>query len=519
MAKSRILVVEDEPVVALDIRNRLETLGYAVSGCAASGEEALARVAQDQPDLVLMDVWLHGSRDGIETAQTIRRQFGLPVVFITACSDDETLARVKNSDSFGIIYKPFTVRDLYVAIEMALGKYHLERKLQDERNLLRTIIDVLPDSVYVKDLQSRFLIANQTVARRMGVKTPDELIGKTDFDFYPQEVAQQFFADEQQIIRSGQPLVNKEEPSVADGQARWLLTAKVPLCDRQGKVIGLVGTGRDITTRKKAQLAQQQMQQKIQEYEKLQSIGVLAGGIAHDFNNLLMDIQGNVDLALMKLPADAPAAGFLVNIHNACQRAVQWIRQLLAYAGRSAVPQTTLVDLAELIQEVLRTLAPAMGKKIRVVLDLADNLPRFHTDAAQIQQVLLNVITNAVEALSGREGEIRIASGQVQPDQSQPAEDDRGAPAAGQCCYIEVADTGCGMDAATQARMFEPFFTTKFTGRGLGLSAVSGIVRSHGGDIRVTSVPERGTTVRILLPCEPSAGAGGPANAGAPVPP
>ncbi|MEP7345786.1 MAG: ATP-binding protein [Gemmatimonadaceae bacterium] len=241
------------------------------------------------------------------------------------------------------------------------------------------------------------------------------------------------------------------------------------------------------------------LEEQLREAQKLESLGVLAGGIAHDFNNLLVSVLGNAGIALEELPEDSPAREYLRDIESGARRAADLVRQMLAYAGKGRLV-VERVDLSHLVREMLRLLTSSISRK--AVLDFvpADPGPQVEGDATQIAQVAMNLITNASDALGESSGVIRIRTGIM-----RHVPDDGGSYlgatlAAGDCAFISVSDTGSGMDSATRERMFEPFFTTKFTGRGLGLAAVLGIVRSHGGSIQVTSEVGAGTIVRVLLP-------------------
>ncbi len=242
------------------------------------------------------------------------------------------------------------------------------------------------------------------------------------------------------------------------------------------------------------------LEAKVQQAQKLESLGVLAGGIAHDFNNLLVGILGNADLALLDLPPESPARQSVRDIEVAARRATELVRQMLAYSGKGRFVVEPL-DLGLVVEEMLHLLEASVSKKAHLRLDLAPGLPRVEGDATQLRQVLMNLILNASDAIGDRSGVVSVRTGAMRCDRayldgSFMASD---APA-GPYVFVEVSDTGVGMERATIERIFDPFFSTKFTGRGLGLAAVLGIVRSHRGAIKVRSELGRGTTVRVLLP-------------------
>ena len=269
-----------------------------------------------------------------------------------------------------------------------------------------------------------------------------------------------------------------------------------------GEIIGRVLSFRDVTARVSAEKERLALERKLLETQKLESLGVLAGGIAHDFNNLLAAVLGNVSLAAMQIPPDSPARPFLGSIETTTHRAAELCKQMLAYSGKGRFVVQP-VNVNALIQEMAELLRISISKNISLSFNLAAVHP-VAADATQIRQVVMNLIINASEAIgTEKTGVVSLRSGVCQMTQAALAEAYL-APElpAGEYLYIEVADSGCGMDAMTKARIFDPFFTTKFTGRGLGLAAVLGIVRGHRGAIKVESAVGHGTTFRVLLPAQ-----------------
>jgi signal transduction histidine kinase len=252
--------------------------------------------------------------------------------------------------------------------------------------------------------------------------------------------------------------------------------------------------------RRAAEAAARDMEAQVAYAQKLESLGVLAGGIAHDFNNLLVGVLGNAGLVLADLEPDSPLRPPVEQIETAAVRAAELTDQMLAYSGRGPFT-TAAVDMTGLVREMGRLLEAVLSKKARVRYDCDPDLPAVDGDAAQLRQVVMNLLTNASEALGDGDGEIQVTVSrrEVSPE-ALAACQVRGDALPGPAIAIVVADTGCGMDEETSRRIFDPFFTTKFTGRGLGLAAVAGIVRGHRGAIRISSAPGRGTTFTVLLP-------------------
>jgi signal transduction histidine kinase/ActR/RegA family two-component response regulator len=242
--------------------------------------------------------------------------------------------------------------------------------------------------------------------------------------------------------------------------------------------------------------------------QKLESLGILAGGIAHDFNNLLVSVLGNAGLALAELSSTSPVRSRLVDIELAAQRAAELTRQMLAYAGRGRFV-VQRVNLSDLVVELITLLRTVVARTADIDVRLADNLPEVEADASQLRQVVMNLVTNAADAIGSAPGRIEITTGRMTTTREYLSQACVGQDVEpGQFVFVEIADTGCGMSDETLARIFDPFFTTKVTGRGLGLAAVLGIVRSHRGAIAVESTPGVGTRFRLLLPTAVSAAAG-----------
>lgn len=260
---------------------------------------------------------------------------------------------------------------------------------------------------------------------------------------------------------------------------------------------------RDITFRKLAEEERKRAETQMQQVQKLESLGVLAGGIAHDFNNLLMTIVAHAGLAAKKLPADAQSRDHLLKIEQAALRGGELANQMLTYAGKGK-PFIQAINLSKLVEEMGHLLAVSISKRVSLFYELAQSLPWVSVDPAQMRQVVMNLIINASEAIGDREGNITLRTGKMFVTEDYLSECHvRGQFTNEECVYLEVADTGIGVDPESVEKIFDPFFTTKFTGRGLGLAALLGIVRAHGGAIRVSSQVGQGTAFRIIVPGVP----------------
>lgn len=297
--------------------------------------------------------------------------------------------------------------------------------------------------------------------------------------------------------------VQEEYPVILPtGEERWFWEKGCGVYSESGKLIALEGFIADLTDLKNAEKDRIELERKMLQTQKLESLGVLAGGIAHDFNNILMAILGHADLALEELSPMSPARESISEIEKASKRAADLCRQMLAYSGRGRFV-VEMIILRDLVDEMVHLLKTSISKKAGLVLNLEKNLPAVKGDATQIRQILMNLVINASDAIGDKEGTITISTGSMNCDRSFfkdscIAEN----PEEGHYVWLEVSDTGCGMDKETLSRIFEPFFTTKFTGRGLGMSAVIGIIQGHKGALKIISEPGKGTTFRILLPAE-----------------
>ena len=272
-----------------------------------------------------------------------------------------------------------------------------------------------------------------------------------------------------------------------------------------GNPVRIAGTFQDITERKKMEEEQRNLQAQVQHAQKLESLGVLAGGIAHDFNNLLAAMLGYASLADQELSEGSPAKSHILEVIKAAQRAADLTKQMLAYSGRGAFVLHP-VHISECCEEMAKLLEVVISKNVTLSRQLERELPLIEADKGQISQIVMNLITNASEAMGDAPGVIALRTGIVDADEKYLAATylNEGLPA-GPYVFIEVSDTGIGMGEETIAKMFDPFYTTKFTGRGLGMAAVLGIVRGHRGAIKVESKIGHGTSVRVLLPSDPDA--------------
>lgn len=286
-----------------------------------------------------------------------------------------------------------------------------------------------------------------------------------------------------------------------EGEHRWVRTRTAAIRDEATGELIIYSAGHDVTDERAAADQHSKLLDRVREAQKLESLGALAGGVAHDFNNLLSVILGNASILASEIPKDSPLHSRAQRIQISSRMAAELTNQMLTYAG-SAPRMTGMIDLTRLVEEMATLLDSG---DVRIATELEDGLPQISGGAAQIRQVVLNLVTNASEALVDGGGEVRLCTGVMHAD-AEYLSDVRASEnlKEGEFVYLEVSDTGAGMDAETLARLFDPFFSTKLSGRGLGLAVVQGIVRSHAGGIKVESREGEGTTFRVLFPVGPN---------------
>ncbi len=387
--------------------------------------------------------------------------------------------------------------DTIVASERALRAS--TQALSESLRRQREILDNIPDLAWLKDRDGRYVAVNATFTQTFSIREEDA-VGRTDADFFPASLATRLGEHDAEVQGSGQQLRFEDKYLDRVGQWRDIDTIIRPIVDATGVLVGTMGIARDITERMRTDEERRRLEERMQRSQRMESLGVLAGGIAHDFNNLLVGVMGNAELARDVAGTPSEVKEALTDIETAARRAAELTRQLLAYAGRGQFVVEQM-NLSTLVRETAALLRAAVSRKAELTLDLAQGLPNVEVDATQVRQVVMNLITNASEALGDNAGTITLRTWSLELDRDllavfRGSEDLR----PGSCVAVSVTDTGAGIPEASLERVFDPFFTTKFTGRGLGLAAVLGIVRAHEAGIRVESREGKGTTFTLVFP-------------------
>ncbi|OGP28979.1 MAG: hypothetical protein A2Z26_04905 [Deltaproteobacteria bacterium RBG_16_66_15] len=499
-----ILIVEDARESLTPLTETLSAEGYAVRS-AGSGDLALAIAAANLPDLILLDIRM----PGMEGFEALRRLHAaeetrdIPVVILGAATGTAERVEVLKLGAVDFVSKPFHQEELLSRIRTHLELSRSRRRLRESEAFILAVMDNLPIGIAVNSVDPgvSFSYMNDNFPRcyrttRSALADPN---GFWDAVYEDPEFREEIKKKVLDDCASGDPARMRWTmvPITRKGEETTFVSAmNTPI---PGKPL-MISTVWDVTEHKRAEEEQRKLDRKVQHAQRLESLGMLAGGIAHDFNNILMAVLGHAELAMVKLPPMSPARNALAEIITAARNAADLCRQMLTYSGRTS-SALEKIDLRELVEEMSHLLKTAISKKALLNLNLDRDLIPIRGDPSQIRQILMNLIINASEAIGDRSGVITVAAGATRCDRDYLESTELGdAIPPGLYMHLEVADTGCGMDARTKARVFEPFFSTKFTGRGLGLAAVLGIVRAHKGALKVYSEPGKGTTFKILFP-------------------
>lgn len=401
-------------------------------------------------------------------------------------------------------------RDTHGRVQRIIGttqditeRKRAEEALQRSERKYRDLVETSHDLIWAVDAMGRWSFVNARGAKALYGYEPHEMLGRHFTEFMTPERAASERLKFQEAAAGATFFGYETEHLRKDGSTAFLRFNAIPVFV-DGRFAGVTGTATDLTERRRAEEQRRHLELQIQQAQKLESLGVLAGGIAHDFNNLLTSILGYADLALLDLPAHSPAHGFIEKAMDGARQAAELTKQMLAYSGKGRFVLEP-INLSVLTEDMTRLLQVSISKKCVIRYNLLPNLPSVEADAAQMRQIIMNLIINASEAIGDSSGVIAISTGAMHCDRAYLADTclDEQLPE-GLYVYLEVADTGCGMSEETRAKVFDPFFTTKFTGRGLGLSAVMGIVRGHRGAIKCYSELGKGTTFKVLFPASPA---------------
>ena len=496
--KLRVLILEDSPMDAEIVLRELRRAGYAPEWQRVETESAFLAALETAPELILSDYNLPNF-DGLRAVALVRgRGLETPFILISGMEgEDHAVAAIKQgADDY--LLKDRLAR-LGSAVAHALESQRLrtarrqsEAALAGEHELLRTVIDNLPGYIFAQDTAGRYLVSNRAHGQWLCGPDATKLIGKTAFDFFPEETARAFAADDETVMRTGQPVLEREETTEVDGQRHWYQLAKLPLRDQHGQIIGLVGLKIDITARKS-------LEEQLLRAQRMEAIGALAGGIAHDLNNTLAPIL--MASEFLKISTKDPETAHIIDtIHDSAQRGAGMVKQILTFACGTA-GERGVVQVKHLLRDMIGIARQTFDQAIAIRSDVASDIWPVLGNPTQLHQILLNLCVNARDAMP-EGGTLTLTASNVRLDQTATEFSPEAKP--GAYVALAVKDTGTGMTPEVQKRIFDPFFTTKPPGKGtgLGLATASGIIKTHGGFLTLESAVGKGTTFKVHLPAQ-----------------
>ena len=522
MAEGRVLIVEDNLITSRHVQHCLEALGYSVAAVAVSGSEAIDKAAETRPDLVLMDIGLEGPMDGVEAAGQIGSQFDIPVVYLTAYADEDTVQAAELTEPYGYILKPFAERDLRVTISMALYNHRMKQALTKSEERYRQLFESVPDAVMLFDTETRrFVDVNEAGLHLYGYDR-DEFLELTTDDITTepetsQDLIERTLAGELTHIplrhhqrKDGSVLPVEIAVSSFPAGDRQLycgiikdISQRVQVeCERDASLEALRESNHHL---EKTLAELSETQEILVRQQRLAAVGQLAAGIAHDFNNLLTAINGFAHLIQQQLPPDDPTHNMAGTILRSGQRAAYLVSQLLAFSRKQMIAPRVL-NPNDIVTEMDQTLRQTIGDDIKLAIIPAPDIWPVNLDPKQFKQIISDLAANARRGMPNG-GRLTIKTANVVLGEEQIAE--HLEVTEGDYVLLAVTDTGGGMSQEAMEHIFEPFFVTSqevADGVGLRMAAVYGAVKQNQGYIWVESEKGQGTTFKVYLPRSDEAG-------------
>lgn len=484
MEKINILIVEDERIVAKDIEGRLNSLGYGVSGTASSGKQALKKIEELRPDIILMDVKIKGDIDGIETARQVRNLYDIPVLFLTAYADEKTLERAKLTEPFAYILKPFHARELYSAIEVSLYKHKMEKELREREQWLATTLRSIADGVITTDKYRNITFMNPTAERLTGCQYADAL-GKEFQQVFNVVDGENRPLNEntvEKVIGEGRTLdfVNYFVINGTNNTQTAIEKSVSPVKDEKGNPIGAILVFRDVSERKI-------MEEQLRHSQEMKILGQIAAGVAHEVRNPLHAILAITEALFQDIGDNIEYQPYLEHIRNQVDRLSRLMTDLLGlgrHIHSSNLRHEALVGICRSAIELWQQTDLSKTHSINFKA-FAENETFFVViDDSRLQQVFLNLLENAAQnSPDASEIEFSIA----EPEENR--------------IRVLVTDRGSGVADENLSKVFEPFFTTRRKGVGLGLNIAKHFVESMNGKITIrNNDPPPGCTAEVSLP-------------------
>ena len=499
MKQIRILLVEDEAIVAMQIRSEVQKMGHIVIATFASGEETIAALESvASTDMILMDIKLQGAMDGIEAARIINHHFDIPIIFLTANSELPTIERASEATPYGYLLKPVGSQELAICIQISMYKFEQDRKVKAIESRLSALLASTDDAVIATDSGGGITFINPRAEEFTDWKQQDalnkplgEVLSVESVDgeklrFEPSPILDNTFGTPQSFDKCI-VISQKGKQIPIDGSRR-------PIRNDLDEIKGFVITFRDVTERNSQDKLMLQL-------EKSESLTRMASAIAHNYNNLLAGVIGNLDLIKIKLDEGQDPRNNVMTAIRISETAAQMSKQMLTYVGQSFSDRTSF-DLDLVCRNILTNFRQKLPETVAFIHESIAPSPMILCNEQQIRLLISGILTNASESLTSQCGTITqrvyvCDYNDISPTYRFPPE--WKAQAQHYAC-IEIQDTGCGIASDRLDKIFEPFFSDKFTGRGMGLSVALGIIREYQGVITVESVVDFGSTFRVYLP-------------------
>jgi two-component system cell cycle sensor histidine kinase/response regulator CckA len=507
VTKTRILIVEDEALVALDIEKRLKALEYDVAGIASSGQEAIELIASASPDLILMDVHLKGEMDGIEAAAYINQHHDMPIVFLTAFADARTVQRAKLAEPYGYLIKPFNERDLQTTIEIAGYRHKMQRRLRDSERWLSTTLRSIGDGVIATDAQGRVKFMN-SVAERLTGWTQEMALAedcRKVFRIIDGTTRETVACPVMEALETGicVNLANGVLLVTRDGRESPVDDSAAPIVDEHGRVLGAVLVFRDVTERKEAQEAVRKYTEELR--SRNEELDAFAHTVAHDLKNPLSLVMGFAQLLESDLGSfsEEELASYLAIISKNSRKMIQIIDELLLFSQvRQSGVTISTIDMQEVVREACNRLA-AMIEEHDADVNLPAEWPAALGYEPWVEEVWVNYLSNAIK-YGGRPPRIELGAALVD-DPGRERGDGSERELRLSMVRFWIRDNGPGIRSEDQALLFKPYTRlqpVRAAGHGLGLSIVRRIVHKLGGDVAVESrgVPGEGCVFSFTLP-------------------
>ncbi len=498
MTETQVLVVEDEIIVADDIRRTLQKLGYAVPSVVSSGEDAIKEVEKNKPDLVLMDIMLKGEMDGIQTAGQINSRFNIPVVYLTAYSDEKILERAKATEPFGYIIKPFKKRELHITIEMALTKHRIEKQLKKSKEFIETVLNSMNDAISVIDVNDfRIIDANTVFLESYGLNKK-EMIGKTCHEITHRRREPCNVIGEicplLETVNTGGHSITEHVHCTKDDKKRYVEVSASPIKDENGKVISVIHVARDITERKRAEEIRL-------ENERLvlanRAKSEFLATMSHELRTPMNAVLGFSEILKQKTAGELNERQehFIDNILTSGKRQLDLIEKILDLTQMEAGKLELAVGKVAVPEIIGETLEPiktiAASRKVVIKKELDSELEFIMADRNRFKQVLSNLLDNAVKFSKPDGGTVTVTSKKE-----------------GDMAMFSVSDTGIGIKEEDMGKLFRTFqqidtgAARKYGGTGIGLAITKHLVELHGGAIMVESKYGEGSTFIFSIPLE-----------------